>query len=365
MLEINKYINAREVDNYDVPIAERINWLVDLSVKYSEAYCTPEAQLSRRRYMAKHPTKIIALVCMDGRIHPAYATKTPMGLIRPFRNIGGMFDLGWSYLGEVIDNEINYALEESKRILILITYHYSKGDAHRGCAGFNYDCEAAKKHVYEIKKQIEHIYGHDHQVVYPVICGIETDEDAFVLHGKDDEVLELATINETTKDFWLRKLHDLYPTMPEQVLRDFVPLAQGNIQHIKDIRNAHRNLELDSVHREWVICVGRGFDFLHVPNTALIIGPYSPDMSGPIAKAAGIIKSNMEKGMIPSDGFLLLASSPYYEIGVESARAELKAKFLSDYASDVIKSAHPELSELMIKKTAVLDWRSRNFKIIH
>ena len=62
--------------------------------------------------------------------------------------------------------------------------------------------------------------------------------------------------------------------------------------------------------------LGRGFDSRHTPNLALIIGPYSPDLADPLRKAAGIIQSNMEAGRIPNDGFLLLASVPYDEIGV-------------------------------------------------
>ena len=49
-----------------------------------------------------------------------------------------------------------------------------------------------------------------------------------------------------------------------------------------------------------MICLGRGFDFLHTPNLALIIGPYSPDLADPLRKAAGIIQSNMEAGRIPT-----------------------------------------------------------------
>ena len=86
---------------------------------------------------------------------------------------------------------------------------------------------------------------------------------------------------------------------------------------------------LDVEHREWMICLGRGFDFLHTPNQALIIGPYSPDLADPLRKAAAIIEGNMKAGRIPDDGFLLLASVPYDEIGVDRARAELKSRFLS------------------------------------
>jgi hypothetical protein len=78
--------------------------------------------------------------------------------------------------------------------------------------------------------------------------------------------------------------------------------------------------ELDIEHREWVICLGRGFDWLHMPNQALIIGPYSPDLADPVRNAAGILQSNMAAGRIPSDGFLLLASVPFAEIGVDRAR---------------------------------------------
>lgn len=364
MKEINKYIDAREADIYNMPIKERISWLINLSKKHSEVFCSPESYLARKRYLAEHPTMVIALKCMDGRIHIPYITKTPLGIIMPFRSLGGRYDLGWPYLGEVLHNTVNRAVESSRRILVMITYHYSKGSDHRGCAGFNYDCASAVKHTFEIKKQIEYIFGRDHQTVYPLVCGIETDEDAMIFHGENKDILNLADCEDSSKEFWESKLKEMFPDMPEQVFRDLIPLAIGNIEHIKDIRSSQRNLDLDAVHREWMICVGRGFDFLHVPNTALIIGPYGPDLGGPIRKAVSIIKSNMEKGMIPKDGFLLLASAPYSDIGVDRARAELKSRFLSHYASEVIKKESMEMHKLMVKSSAVLNWRSRSLEEI-
>jgi hypothetical protein len=69
-----------------------------------------------------------------------------------------------------------------------------------------------------------------------------------------------------------------------------------------------------------MIGVGRGFDWLHMPNLALIIGPYGPDLADPIRKAAGIIEANMKSFRIPDDGFLLLVASPYYDNGSDRAR---------------------------------------------
>jgi hypothetical protein len=50
---------------------------------------------------------------------------------------------------------------------------------------------------------------------------------------------------------------------------------------------------------------------------------------------------------------------PYDEIGVDRARAELKSRFLSQFAGEVIGKEFPGLAEKMFVRTAVLDWRSR------
>jgi hypothetical protein len=364
MDKVDNHNNSNGHDVYNLPIDKRVDWLFGIAKEHSRIYQSPEATLARERYSAKHPTLVIAFKCMDGRIHIPYATKTPMGIVMPFRNIGGKFDLGWPYLGEVVSNTVLEAVKAQRRVLMLITYHYSKGDDHRGCAGFDYDCNAAKDHVYEIKKQVEYIFGSQHQTVYPLICGFETDEDALILHEDREKILELSKCEGVSADFLTKKIASMYPDMPERVLKDLLPLVWGNIEHIQEVRKSNRNLKLESEHREWVICVGRGFDFLHVPNTALIIGPYSPNLVEPISTAIGLIKTNMEKDKISKDGFLLLASAPYLEIGVDKARAELKSRFLAQYVSQVIKAQYPDMVDLMKTKTAVLNWRTRNLEVI-
>ncbi len=342
------------------PIAERIEWLIDLGREHSKRFCTPEAQLARRRYLASHDTALIALKCMDGRIHLPYATRTPPGIIRPFRNLGGIFDLGWPYLGEMLTDAVDTAVADGRRVLIMITYHYSRGAQSRGCAGFDCDLKSAYRHARSIRDQVQSVYGDAHQTVYPLICGFETDLDALVLHGPTGNVLDLAKQTVTDRDTLTSELNSLLPDMPQQVLRDLLPLVEGNIRHVGELR--HRDRQLDIEHHEWVICLGRGFDFLHVPNVALIIGPYSPDLSHPIRQAAGIIRSNMEQERIPDDGFLLLSSSPYDEHGVDRARATLKSRFLAEFAAQVIRDAEPELSRRMIRRTAVLNWQTRRLE---
>lgn len=344
------------------PINERIDWLLDLAQRHTTTFRSPEACLARERYQAKHPTAIVVLKCMDGRINIPIVTGTPPGIIQPFRNLGGMFDLGWPHLGEVMAQHVQSMVASGRRVLIMITYHFSRGSVQRGCAGFGYDTAAAIKHTLGIKQQVEQIFGADHATVYPLICGFETDEDALLLHGCSGEVLDLSKLENVDEPFLDQSMVELWPDMPEQVRADLSPLLSGNLEWISRVRASDRPLEIE--HREWMICLGRGFDFLHTPNLALIIGPYSPNLSDPIRKAAGIIEENMRAERIPDDGFLLFASVPYEEIGVDQARAALKSRFLANLAAEVICAEFPDLAKRMHIKTAVLSWRSRALKIL-
>jgi hypothetical protein len=344
-------------------IGERIDWLFDLAQRHGEMFRSPEACLARERYLARHPTAIAVLKCMDGRINIPVATNTPVGLLMPFRNLGGMFDLGWPHLGEVLAHHVMRMAQAGRQVLFLITYHYAKGDPKRGCAGFHFDTHAAMQHTRRIQRQMAHIFGTGHDTVYPLVCGFETDEEALVIHGQGDAVFELASFTDDPAALETR-LAQLLPDMPAQMRHDLAPLLRGNLSHVATVReqNARRQRLLDIEHREWMICIGRGFDFLHTPNVALIIGPYSPDLAEPIRNAASILQANMDARRIPDDGILLLASVPYDEIGVDRARAELKAGFLATFAANVIHSELPALAAKMSVHTAVLDWRSRRLE---
>lgn len=348
-------------DVHTKPIQARIDWLSMLAARHGDDYRSPEAVLARARYQSQHPTAIAVLKCMDGRINIPVATGTPIGILMPFRNLGGRFDLGWPHLGEVVTQYVMDKVHEGRQVLFLVTYHYSKSDHHRGCAGFGYDQQAAFRHTQEIQQQISTIFGEGHGTVYPLVCGFETDEDALVLHGPGGRTLHLAEFENCDPAALRAQLAALLQDMPSTMCDDLLPLVVGNVEHVAAIRaqarTGHRQLDIE--HREWMICLGRGFDFLHTPNLALIIGPYSPNLAEPIIKAAGIIEANMAAGRIPDDGFLLLSSVPYDAIGVDRARAELKARFLSEFAQAVIGEAYPLLAPKMISRTAVLDWQGR------
>jgi len=352
--------------DHHAPIAQRINDLFDLIERHGAAFRNPEAWLARQRYMAQHPTAVAALKCMDGRVNLSVATQTPAGILTPLRNLGGMFNLGWPHLGEVLTRYVQGMVQAGRQVLLLITYHWSKGDATRGCAGFHYNRNASMAHAWDIRAQVSHLFGHAHQTVYPLVCGFETDQEALLLHSPDGATLDLADLTPAKSKKLAPTVAALLPDLPAPMLADLLPLLQGNLAHVQHIRaqTAQQERDLAIDHREWIICLGRGFDFLHTPNMALIVGPYSPDLAHPIRTATRIIESNMRRGRIPSDGFLLLASVPYEAMGVERAGAELKARFMERFAADVIRESYPELAQRMHSRVAVLDWDARRMELI-
>ena len=345
----------------ELPIRERIGWLINHAHRHAMAFQSPESYLARSLHNAQHPTALVSFKCMDGRMNLSLATGTPPGIIMPFRNLGGRFDLGWPFLGEKLSEHIGDIVRQGRRTLALITYHYSKGDPHRGCAGFGYDTDAARNHTFSIRRQMEEAFGEDRNTVYPLVCGFETDEDALVLHGNKGEVLDLSSVSSVDQDTLPVVLARLYPDMPRQMRHDLLPLVQGNIAHIEKIQYSNRSLDME--HHEWVIGIGRGFDWLYTPNLALLIGPYSPDLADPIRNAAGIIEANMKDHRIPDDGFLLLAMSPYYEIGPDRAIARLRSTFLARFAAGIIRAEFPYLKGKLHVRSAVIAWQSRTLEL--
>ncbi len=345
-----------------LPINERIEWVIAREHQFAASYQSAEAYLARNLYHAKHPTAVLALKCMDGRLNLALATNTPVGIIEPFRSIGGRFDLGWPYFGEVMSVEVQQMTRQGRRTLILINYHYSKGDRHRGCAGWNYDTDASRAGAQLLKRQLDEMFGAHHQTVYPLVCGFETDDDALILHGQNNEVLDMSSLDSEDLESMPAILARLYPDMPHMIQQDLLPIVQGNFHHIEKVRRMTRTLDI--VHHEWMIALGRGFSWLHMANQALIIGPWGPELAPPIHTAAAIVQNNMKDKRIPDDGILLFSVAPYSELGIDRARAEQKARFLSRFGADIIRADFPDLSKKLHIRSAVLSWPTMQMDVL-
>jgi hypothetical protein len=274
----------------------------------SALYCDPSERVRRATHRQAHPTEIAAFKCMDGRLDLARITMTPPGIIQPFRNVGGVFDLGWPYLGVAMHEWVQYTISRGRNRLIIATYHFSKSNAHWGCKGQDYDTARGLASAQKLSRQFEDVFGSRVRTTHPIVVGIETDEDALILHSEQDidAVYNVADHLNDTESETRGALRRLYPSMLQLTADDLFPLVAGNQVHVRETRKIGREpIELD--HAERVIAVGRGFDWLHLPNTALIIGPYDHKWPDAVETAGQIVLENLQSARVPSEeGVLVL-----------------------------------------------------------
>jgi len=335
--------------------------LLELNRAQSELYL--QQAPARKAYRAKHPTLIAAFKCMDGRVHLPLMTRTPFGLIRAFRNIGGIFELGWPALRARMSELRGYALARGRHFLCMATYHYSQGDAHRGCAGHAYDTEKAKAAAADVVKGLNFFNEVDPlRQTYAIMVGVETDCEALVFHGRDGRTVSMADYATADGEKFRTLIRELYPDMPAQMVLDLLPLMAGNALHVSAIsRQSKADVELQ--HMERILAVGMGFDWLHKINYALIINDTDPLLERSIATAANIIKGNRDAGRIPKESAVFFASVSYYDEN-ERAGAIMNARYLTRLGMDAIRKAHPDLGDFFKPLTAVMHWDTRQLEVI-
>lgn len=335
--------------------------LIALNQRQAAEFVDPGQAAQRRRYLALHPTRITVMKCMDGRVNMALLTRTPVGIIFPLRNIGGIFDLGWPALETRLTQFVDDSIRSGVQNIMMVTYHFSAGSKERGCRGHNYDAERSKQLTQQLVEQIEFVFGRGHEQVYPIMVGVETDTDTLILHGRSGEIVTVSQLDEQQSISAV--VQQLYPDMSTAMRADLAPLIQGNQQHVQATAAAARPpLQLE--HREQVIAIGQGFDWLHQTNYALIINDVDPRLAESIGNAAGIIKDNLTAKRITNTGAVLFVSVSYHEPGHHRTGAIVRAQYLHRLAMHAIQSSHPELTNFFHSLTAVMAWNTRLLELV-
>lgn len=263
--------------------------------------------------------------------------------------------MGWPFFGEVINDEVQRSVAQGRDTIVLLTYHFSKGDKHRGCAGFNYDTEGAHEKANVLQHQFESVFGNT--VVFPIVVGIETDDESLIFHSAGDTTYDVSENLDDTLETVQGRLLELFPGMNRTIRDDLIPLILGNQRYVRSIRESNREL-VHLEHMENIIGVGRGFSWLHLPNKALLIGPYGHEWPLAVETAGKIVLSNIRAGRVKKeDGVLLLVSAlTYAEKGSSKWRvAEEKARYLHRTALDVLGKAYPEILEMLSVVVGVVD----------
>ncbi|HEV8666438.1 MAG TPA: hypothetical protein VN665_01140, partial [Candidatus Paceibacterota bacterium] len=157
------------------------------------------------------------------------------------------------------------------------------------------------------------------------------------------KVLSIAEEPDLGPGVYRERIIQLFPDMQIQMVEDLLPLVVGNAVHIKKLRQeAKPVLELD--HRESTIAVGRGFDWLHLANEALIVGPFSIQWLEEVTVAANIVLANLKREPeLAANGATLLVTAPHRGPGVDAAVAKKKAIKMARDSWQHIKATVPEL----------------------
>lgn len=292
----------------------------------------------RRVYIAEHPTQITSFKCMDGRVHMPTVTGMPRGIVKPYRAVGGRFELFWPGLRKRLTTWITLGLDSGRRSIALVTYHFSASEKYLGCAGWEYETHLARERAKLLCDQMRSVYGDF--ALTPILTGVETDGDELTLHGPKGDVSGSQLIGMTLEQV-RSVIGNAFPRLDARLVEDILPFMVGNAQRVADLKLQPRDLTgLD--HAELVIALGQDFSWLARQNFALIINDFDPALTFAIETAAKIIKRNLNTGLRNSQA-TLFTNVPYRTVGMEEREAQAASRGLQQFAQNVIRSKHPDL----------------------
>lgn len=308
----------------------------DINVEESARFVADDER--RRVYIAEHPTQIACFKCMDERVHMPTATGMPRGIVKPYRAVGGRFELFWPGLRKRLRTWINLGLDSGRRSVALVTYHYSASETLFGCTGWEYKTSLAKAHAKALCDQMVSVYG-DYALT-PILTGVETDGDELILHGPEGEVSGNTLIGLTSEQV-RGVIRWAFPRLDARLVEDILPFMMGNASRVADLKLHPRDLTgLD--HAGFVIALGQDFSWLARQNFALIINDFDPDLKFAIERAAKIIMKNLQSSSAEKQA-TLFTNIPYRTVGMEEREARAASIGLQRFAQHVIRAMYPDL----------------------
>ncbi|MCC6647475.1 MAG: hypothetical protein IT374_18120 [Polyangiaceae bacterium] len=309
--------------------------LLDLNRTASEAYVAAEP--ARRRARAKHPTFVSCIKCMDGRLSLPTMTGVPIGMIKPFRAMGGRFEAYWPGFLSRVRGWVDGAQEAGAHATMLISYHHSESQPTLGCSGWGFDKEAARAHAAQLRDDLALVFG---DALSPIVIGIETDRDALTLHGVAGDVGARTLIGASDEEV-RAALDAALPDTADEVRRDLTPLFAANARRVAQLIAAPRETPALG-HAERVLAIGQGFDWLTPENLALIVDDADPALARSVEVAAEILAANVaDEG--DEEAVTIFASVTYSDPGIDKRQAEVRARGLQRFAERVVAASQPRL----------------------
>lgn len=317
--------------------------IVDLYKQQAALYQQDEAQ--RRRYFERHPTYFSCLKCMDGRVEFPAMTKTARGLVKPYRAIGGKFELFWPAFQNSIAFWVKQAVTHDAHSCIFVTSHFCSAKRELGCKGWNNDTEAARAHTEKIARQMTEDFG---EQLIAIPTSIDTATDTMVLHGPEGDVSG-KNLHGASVEAIRSAIRRCFPQLPSQVIKDLAPFLKGNAERVAELKANPRQIgELE--HDERVIAIGEAFDGFATGNFALMNSDVNPNLDAALILAAKMVEKRLadldasEQAAIFTNIFFgnsrgILGSLP----GMDKRCAIRRSRGLQEFAQMHIRTHCPRL----------------------
>ena len=307
--------------------------------------------------------------CSDGRPDLESYIHAPFGMVRQWRNIGGVHDAdAWDSLQSSVKDFALGALAQGQQVLFITSSHGVQDVKELGCKGHEFDTEKAKASAKALKASLDGFFE-DCPNIFTIQIHMETDEEALVLYNDAGQALHLRELDPgISEDAVHVKLTQLYRhpdhsrQMPHAMLEGLLGPVMENIRHIAAMRETERPPWAFD-HQEWVLAIGGGFDWLYgQSNVAFSIGLHDPDLFRGVALKARLMGGTVQrKGFVEKRGVVIIVSAPYtpdpYGIGQRIAVA--RASKLAPHVRTTVLNAAPELEkyfQMLVVATNVETW---------
>lgn len=331
-----------------------LNKLFEMNRRHSEQFL--KEQPERRSSLEECPVQVGIVSCMDGRAKAANTIGQPCGRVRrEWRTLGGIVEVGVPRFRASIENWLRFAEEHGHEALMLVTYHFSaSNNLSLGCRGHNHNKEASRVSAIEIRNQFCRVYE---TVPYPVVVGIDTDYDELFVHG--DKPDQMSGTTEFGQEADIRRwIATSFPSMSANVQNALASLMRGNAGHTARIRRENRPIEAAD-HHEFALVIGDGCWTEH--NSAIVVGPYTLDLSNQIRIAAGLLWNNFTGCRTNGHEPVLLTCAVQGKKDPPHVRrgAVEEALCLKRFAQRIIEEHVPKLAARMSCEASVLDLDTR------
>ncbi len=305
--------------------------------------------------------RLALLQCSDGRMSKIkQALGAALGRFFDMRSVGAEKDMA-SYPFPVRIN--NWRKEGGEHHVLLLSYHFDCMDPLLGCAGHEFNTQAAIDSQFRL--------AHDLEVGFRgrircLVVGYDTRLEELHLHGIKGQTLRTHELSDS-RSKTMGRLACLWPSLPDEILEELVPLFLFNAQHVR-ARIAAGAYDIPINHAEVGVAIGRRFGWMIDDVDALQVALIEDTTMHPnteIGVGVYLLEQNLKMGRIPAkDGVFMFSCIPYSEADDMREACEVAAFRWADIMSRIVHERAPSIESQIVRLVAVISEETRALTLL-